>query len=315
MTTSSDGARNGRGTVVISYDDGDSRDLTSAFPVHKSYGVPAEVCVPSSYVDQEGRLTKSQLLDLQAAGWEVVSHTKHHIGLGEEPLSRPADPGDDRLYLSRHTRFKPGIEVRVAQGGASELARVVARGEDSRGGYLQLERGINSAFDSAAGPRPLRWLRRLAGDPLRGAVVSVSPEQAREEIEMSRLDLEAMGLVVRHFTYPWGRLCSWTRTLVAASYESARAVSAPHSRTGSNDPHALPSTSFEGAKDFEARVLRIVDRAADRGGLSMFHAHTRNRAFSEALLERLIERCLQRGLRISTRSDYFAAPRSRTGAQ
>jgi peptidoglycan/xylan/chitin deacetylase (PgdA/CDA1 family) len=152
MTTSSDRARSGRGTVVISYDDGDSRDLTSAFPVHERYGVPAEVCVPSSYVDQDGRLTKSQLLDLQAAGWEVVSHTKHHIGLGEEPLSRPADPGDDRLYLSRHTRFKPGIEVRVAQGGASELARVVARGEDSRGGYLQLERGIIRGFDAAPGP-------------------------------------------------------------------------------------------------------------------------------------------------------------------
>jgi hypothetical protein len=223
-TTSSDRTRSGGGTVIISYDDGDPRDLTSAFPVHETHGVPAEVCVPSSYVDQEGRLTKSELLDLQAAGREVVSHTKHPIGLGEEPLSRPAEPGDDRLCLSRHTRFNPGIEVRIARGGAWELARVAARG-------------------------------------------------------------------------------------------SARAVGAPHSRTGSNDLHALSSTSFEGAKDFEARVLRIVDRAADRGGLSMFHAHTRNRAFSEALLERLIERCLQRGLRISTRSDYFAAQRSCTGAQ
>jgi peptidoglycan/xylan/chitin deacetylase (PgdA/CDA1 family) len=312
MTASFDRARSGRATVVISYDDGDSRDLTSAFPVHERYGVPAEVCVPSSYVDQEGRLTKSQLLDLQAAGWEVVSHTKHHIGLGEEPLSRPAGPGDDRLYLNRHTRFKAGVEIRVAQGDGSELARVVARGEDSRGGYLQLERGIERGFDAPAGPRPLRWLRRLAGGSRTGAVVSVSPEQAREEIETSRRDLEAMGLVVRHFTYPYNRLCSWTRELVAACYESARAGAAANLHNEPHDLYALPSTSFEGSEGFQRRVLRVVDQAGDRGGLYMFHAHTRNPAFSEALLEGLIERCFRRGLRFSTRSEYFGSARTRS---
>jgi len=51
-----------RGTIVISYDDGVIEHYTLAYQVHRRYGVPAEVCVPSSYVGMEGRMTKAQLL-------------------------------------------------------------------------------------------------------------------------------------------------------------------------------------------------------------------------------------------------------------
>jgi hypothetical protein len=67
----------------------------------------------------------------------------------------------------------------------------------------------------------------------------LSPAQAREEIEVSKRELEMMGLPVRHFTYPFNQFCAWTRELVARHYVSARtgnsrlAPPVPMSPTGS----------------------------------------------------------------------------------
>ena len=260
--------------------------------------------MPSSYVGRDGRLTISQLIELQTAGWEIASHTKNHISLGDEALVRDARRGDVKLYLSRHTRFKPGVQVRISHGDVSELAVVADRLDDSRGNYLVLENQIENNYRCGGNLRWARLWRR--NERSERPVVSVSVDQAYTEVVTSKRELESMGLAVNHFTYPYGRYSRWTRGLVQEQYESARAGTNPTPYVERSDRYALQSVPCEMHRTTDDRLLGVLDETRERGGLCVLHAHTRHEGFSEKRLEQIITGCRDRGLSISTRSDYFA---------
>jgi peptidoglycan/xylan/chitin deacetylase (PgdA/CDA1 family) len=305
-------------TVVISYDDGYEEEYTHAFPLHQKYEVPGEVCIPSCYVGMEGRLTASQLLEMQSAGWEIASHTRYHVTLGEEPLLRNASRGETKIFVGDNTRFRPGTtEIRISFGRLGEEAIVTDLGSDARGAYLVLDREIENDYVAKAEGK---WARlwRLATGQRGHSIVGLSADQAYAEIVTSKLELEAMGLEVRHFAYPYGRYSDWTRDLVSRHYESARAGgrrkrgSATRTRTEQPDLFALPSVLCDESALTDGQLDRVLDETLELGGLRFLHAHTRNRGTFSPRLERIITGCLGRGLVVSTRREYFGAIDGRT---
>jgi peptidoglycan/xylan/chitin deacetylase (PgdA/CDA1 family) len=297
-----------KSTVIISYDDGVTEDYTLAYPVHRCYGVPAEVCVPSSYVGSEGRLTRDQLMELQSAGWEIVSHTKHHVSLADEVLKRSARRGDSKLYLSGHLKFKPGVQLSVSQGKNTEHVTVTDRGNDRNGNYIVVDREIRNHYTGTGNSRVLQIIRRLSKLKYPHAIVSVSDEQAYTEIQRSRQELENLGFRIRHFTYPYNRYSGRTRELVSRWYESARAGSRNASDSTKSDRYALRSINFERNKINDDKLMEILGETKTRNELCFLHAHTFSEEFSVDRLENIINYCLSNGIDISTRSEYFSRP-------
>lgn len=81
----------GRGKVVIGFDDGRRSVYENGFPIMAAAGVPGTVWMITDTIGSEDyngqpQLTETQLLELQAAGWEIGSHTTSHIDLSKVSL-------------------------------------------------------------------------------------------------------------------------------------------------------------------------------------------------------------------------------------
>lgn len=69
---------------VITFDDGYIDNYTTAFPILKKYGFIASIFMISSYINEEGFLSWSQLKELAANGWEIEGHTANHLYLSKQ---------------------------------------------------------------------------------------------------------------------------------------------------------------------------------------------------------------------------------------
>ncbi|GEM49959.1 polysaccharide deacetylase family protein [Deinococcus cellulosilyticus] len=71
--------------VIVTIDDGYEDVYTQAFPALKELGIPATFFVITEKVGTEGFVTWEQLKEMQAAGWEIQSHTASHARLIDLP--------------------------------------------------------------------------------------------------------------------------------------------------------------------------------------------------------------------------------------
>jgi peptidoglycan/xylan/chitin deacetylase (PgdA/CDA1 family) len=95
---------NPRGTVGISFDDGDTGQAERAFPALHARGMTATFFVTTSWVGTPGYASWEQLRDMRAAGMSIQSHTHTHPFLSEldapqlrEELRRAREILDERL--------------------------------------------------------------------------------------------------------------------------------------------------------------------------------------------------------------------------
>jgi peptidoglycan/xylan/chitin deacetylase (PgdA/CDA1 family) len=70
-----------RGAITISFDDGWLDTYTNAFPILQEFNLRANSAVNPAQVGLPAYMSKSQLDELHAAGWSVVSHTMTHDSL------------------------------------------------------------------------------------------------------------------------------------------------------------------------------------------------------------------------------------------
>lgn len=67
--------------VAFVLDDGYVQDRTVLYPIFSSKGHVANSAIITSLIGDTGKLSQSQILELQAAGWEIISHTVTHPDL------------------------------------------------------------------------------------------------------------------------------------------------------------------------------------------------------------------------------------------
>lgn len=68
-------------SVVVTLDDGYEDAYTNAFPILKKYGMPGSFAIVTGFVGRPGYVTKQNVLDMDAGGMEIVSHTVTHVDL------------------------------------------------------------------------------------------------------------------------------------------------------------------------------------------------------------------------------------------
>jgi peptidoglycan/xylan/chitin deacetylase (PgdA/CDA1 family) len=90
-------------------DDGHAKVMTKLKPLSETYGIPFTVAIPSERItDTTGTwLTTENLLELQAMGWEISSHTHNHIKLGE----LTDEEQELQMKLSKETLEAAGLKV------------------------------------------------------------------------------------------------------------------------------------------------------------------------------------------------------------
>jgi peptidoglycan/xylan/chitin deacetylase (PgdA/CDA1 family) len=67
--------------MLITFDDGNMNNYTTAFPIMQKYGYTGVMYVVGTYVDAELFMTSEQIKEMVAAGWEVGSHSMRHRDL------------------------------------------------------------------------------------------------------------------------------------------------------------------------------------------------------------------------------------------
>lgn len=67
--------------VIISFDDGDSDLFTGALPVLQDHGMVGVAFIITGRLDTPGDITSDEVKQLIDAGWEIGSHSEHHINL------------------------------------------------------------------------------------------------------------------------------------------------------------------------------------------------------------------------------------------
>lgn len=116
-----------RRTVVIQFDDGFADNYTNAFPILKQHGFPATVFLISDSVGTPGFVTWDQAREMDAHGFRVGAHTRHHAYL---PGVSPEQVKDEIIGSKRIIEENLGHRIEhfaYPSGGFTNAAKVIAK--------------------------------------------------------------------------------------------------------------------------------------------------------------------------------------------
>lgn len=86
--------------VIITFDDGNLDNYTTAFPIMQKYGFTGVLYVVVNYVGAQNFMKESQIVEMYNAGWEIGSHSVSHLDLvGLDPQRQRYEIVESRQIL------------------------------------------------------------------------------------------------------------------------------------------------------------------------------------------------------------------------
>lgn len=247
------------GALAFVYDDSPREDFTETFPIHRQAGVPGCVAAVTERLGTEGHLSVGDLREMESAGWEVMSHTVRHRGLGSLWVTEPVDAGDARIYTvsNRHGKY-PGDPVLVFDGETAAAASVAGRGADDTGEYVALHNPIGESFDAET-----TRIRYTSG-------------RIRESLRESKRHLERDGFDVSNLVLPYDMTGPRVRNLVPEWYDAVAngRYSGPRLNDATTDPLRLRRTYFNADRMSTAELGGYLDAVAENDGLGILAGHS-----------------------------------------
>jgi peptidoglycan/xylan/chitin deacetylase (PgdA/CDA1 family) len=73
--------------IVVSFDDGNEDVYTNAFPIMQRLGFQGVLYIVSDRLGAKGYLGVPEIMEMDAAGWEVGNHSLDHLNLVDNPAS------------------------------------------------------------------------------------------------------------------------------------------------------------------------------------------------------------------------------------
>lgn len=226
-----------RPTVVITFDDGYADNLEYALPILEDLGIPATFFIATGYVGGSRELWWDELERslLHSSGGKVLNR------VGAVELNRMYDCAQAReretLYQFLHPRLKT-LSVKEREASMAELASLMIGIPEPRSSYRVLT--APELAQLAASPMATVGAHTVCHQPLS----SLSVEEQREEIELSRMQLqEWTGRPVPVFSYPFGAKTDYTPETVALCRQagfSRVAANYPAVVRRWTDPYQIP---------------------------------------------------------------------------
>lgn len=277
------------GAVVFVYDDGPMKDYTQAFPAHQAFDAPATTGIITERIGLQNYngydwMDVEQLEELEAAGWEIASHTTEHSVVGTYELVEDADPGDDRVYPEeiRHG-YWTSKDLEITDGETTVTRTIVGYDEDDIGRYIELDEPLGESF-------------------IRGETVTRYGEEAMHEaLGESKRKLESLGFEIDSFLAPYDNFDDYSRKF-ASEYYNAVANANHGSRINDPDEFNPFYTNRDYFIEFTSpdRVKADLDEIADRGALGVLGAHTYKEEVTEERIYETLEWVNARGIEVLT---------------
>lgn len=278
----SDEGANGR--LVFIYDDSWREDWDQTFPVHQEENVPACCAAVTEYVDTGWGLLPEHLREMEAEGWEIMSHTAEHDVVGNLYLTAPTESDDERLSVDGSFLGDHEGEPIVVGDEDGTIENVVASGgEDDGGFYLELEEPIGESFAAEE------------------TFVRFTDERIREEVVGSKEELERMGVDVDYFVSPFGRSEGLVEELVEEHYAGfANREGDGLNEIADIDPYDLGRTSIDGQSSTESEIGAFYDQVAAGDYLGIVVGHSQFDETTEERVRFAIREAKERNLEIVT---------------
>jgi peptidoglycan/xylan/chitin deacetylase (PgdA/CDA1 family) len=201
--------------VTLVFDDGLSSVYEKALPILERNGLVAVTAVIAENVrwPHQGYMTKEQVLDLQKRGWEVASHSIHHVGA----MMIPPSLADEDIVLKP---VKAGsATVYRAPYNYEECVAVFLHGTPLAPAYsLQELLTTGGAFFHDKQTKTLTVLPRF--DP---GVKSLTVQAGSYERELrdSKAELRGHGMDVNAFVAPFSQWTPESEALSRSYYAMA----------------------------------------------------------------------------------------------
>jgi peptidoglycan/xylan/chitin deacetylase (PgdA/CDA1 family) len=88
--------------IIITFDDGNLDNYTTAFPIMQKYGFTGVLYIVGKYMGAEQYMSADQIKEMAAAGWEVGSHSMTHSDLTLlEPQEQRREIVESKEFLER----------------------------------------------------------------------------------------------------------------------------------------------------------------------------------------------------------------------
>lgn len=117
--------------ILFTFDDGRASVYTAAYPVLAAAGLAATAYIIRSRVGTAGYMTEEQILELDAAGWDIANHTVSHNTLkGASEAAQEAEMSGCADYLDGLglTRASHHVAYPYGESDANTLTALAATG-------------------------------------------------------------------------------------------------------------------------------------------------------------------------------------------
>lgn len=129
--------------LLITFDDGNADNYDIAFPLLKQYGFTATFFVPTALLDQEARITSSQLLEMHLAGMSFGSHTATHKRLTQLDKTDLAKELGQSKQTLEELLHKPVESIAYPGGSYDDTVLSIVKSSGYKIGFITLS-GRNS---------------------------------------------------------------------------------------------------------------------------------------------------------------------------
>lgn len=276
------------GYLSIVYDDSPIEDF-EMFQVHEEYDAPGCVAAcPGLMNSSEDWLSTGHLQEMYDAGWEVMSHTIDHRGLGEVPLAEDIDDGDTQIYpdTNMQGRFEGDPIVVFDEDGNEAEAIVAGNGDDDTGQYIELEEPIGESFTAAD-----------------TTVVRYTDEFTEEIVADSQAQLEEMvgDGQVTNWIYTYERADGLVGELVPEYYDATpREDGVGLNPEHDPDPYELSRRYMETDHMDEADIEQFLDTVANEPDYGVLAGHSQFETMTTERIDFVLDQAQQRDIEIIT---------------
>lgn len=283
-----------KGMLVIETDDGFITDYTVWFPIFKAFNkkytqwtnsFPAVCCpnVNTGDLGKTGWMTYNHLHEMISQGWEIMSHGRHHVGLGEYSVLESASEGDTEIKVQSIHQMEPMefYEYHVFEGETSEVLNINTSDDDIN--TITLNTPLQNSYSTSA-------------------KVKITPSGAYDLLQGCLDDLANEGIEASHhvYTYHSGSYHNFSQESIdwiEQYFDSGRGDIGVNS-----DDANLYNLRSRLNNITDTQIDSILDDVAENDKVFIYYGHGDISVNRLRQLKYLIEQAIEKGITITTRT-------------